>query len=89
MKGRKIKKSDTGITGPNVTYYSIVTEAADETARGDWLKMVCKAGLAHSTALLRYLNDGINKITHEYKDHGDYIIRRVFRKKPVLPKKSK
>jgi len=89
MKGRKIKKSDTGITGPNVTYYSIVTEAADETARGDWLKMVCKAGLAHSTALIRYLNDGINKITHEYKDHDDYIIRRVFRKKPVLPKKSK
>jgi len=88
MKARKIKKTDTGITGPHVTYFSIVTEAADETARKDWLKLMCRAGLAHSTALLKYLSEGENRITKEVKDYNDFVIRRIFRKKPVLPKKE-
>lgn len=88
MKARKIKKSDTGITGPHITYFSIVTEAADETAREDWLKLMCSAGLAHSTALLKYLSEGENRIKKEVKDYNDFVIRRVFRKKPVLPKKK-
>lgn len=83
LKGRKI--SESGITGTNITYYSITTESADETAYGDWLKLVCKAGLANSTALLNYLASGKNRIEHQTKEYRDFMTRSIFRKKPVLP----
>lgn len=89
LKSKKISEEEKkSITGPNVTYYSIVTEAADETAYGDWLKLVCKAGLAHSTALLKYLSEGENKIIQENKEYENAVFRRKYRKKPVLPKES-
>ena len=89
MKSKKISEEEKkSITGPNVTYYSIVTEAADETAYGDWLKLVCTAGLAHSTALLKYLSEGENKIIQENKEYENAFFRRKYRKKPVLPKES-
>lgn len=87
LKGRKI--SESGITGSNITYYDITTEAADETAYGEWLQLVCTAGLANSTALLNYLANGVNRIEHQTKDHGDFVTRSVFRKKPVLPYEKK
>jgi len=87
LKGRKI--SESGITGSNITYYSITTESADETAYGDWLQLVCKAGLANSTALLNYLANGTNRIEYQTKEYRDYVTRSVFRKKPVLPYENK
>jgi len=83
LKGRKI--SESGITGSNITYYAITTESADETAYGEWLQLVCTAGLANSTALLNYLANGVNRVEHQTRDHGDFVTRSVFRKKPVLP----
>ncbi|RKY84249.1 hypothetical protein DRQ09_08895, partial [candidate division KSB1 bacterium] len=85
LKGRKLKKSDSGKLGTRITYFSLTTEAPDETAYGDWMKMVCKAGLAHTTAVLRYLANGINRIEHKVKEYKDCVYRCVFRKKPVLP----
>ncbi len=79
LKGSKLPSS-----GMN-TYYSLTTESADETAYGDWLKLVCKAGLANSRALLDYLSNGKNRIVHQFKEYDGAVIRSVFRKKPIIP----
>jgi hypothetical protein len=83
LRGREV--SGSGVTNPRITYFSITTEAPDETARGDWLRIVCTAGLAHTTAVLRYLNDGENRIERESEESGRYVTRSVSRKRPVLP----
>jgi hypothetical protein len=75
-----------GVNSPRVTYVSITTEAPDETARGDWLKLVATAGLAHSSALLRYLATGVNEIRRESNEYETFVTRSVFRKKPIMPK---
>jgi hypothetical protein len=43
---------------PKVTIWSGTTEAPDETAEGDWLKLVARAGLRWDRAILQYLVDG-------------------------------
>jgi len=81
--------SGAGVTGPKVTYYSITTEAADETASGEWLELVARAGLAHSTALLRYLADGDPRREREANESAAYVTRTISRTKPVLPRGEK
>ena len=71
---------------PRVTYFSVTTEAPDETARGDWLDLVATAGLAHSSALVRYMATGQNRIERENAEFEEFVTRSVFRKKPVIPK---
>ena len=66
-------------------YFATTTEAPDETARGEWLQLVATAGLAHSSALLRYLANGENRIERESSEYEGFVTRSVFRKKPVLP----
>jgi len=83
LKGSKVPAS-----GLN-TYYSLTTESADETAYGEWLALVCKAGLANSKALLNYLSKGKNRIVNEAKEYKGFITRSVYRKKPVLPLERK
>jgi hypothetical protein len=87
LRGRPM--SGSGVTNPRITYFSITTEAPDETARGDWLRLVCEAGLAHSTAALRYLNDGAFEIERDAAAFDGYVTRSVYRKKPVLPREEK
>jgi len=83
LKGSKM--SGSGITSPKITYFSLTTEAPDETARGEWLRMVCRAGLAHTTAVLKYLAEGVNTVTRDAKEYQDVVTRSVSRKRPVLP----
>ena len=75
-------------TDPRIMYFAITTEAPDETARGEWLELVATAGLAHSSALLRYLASGENRIERDSSEHEGFVTRSVFRKKPVLPAAS-
>ena len=77
--------SGDGPTNPRIMYFATTTEAPDETARGEWLELVATAGLAHSSALLRYLAHGENRIERESSEHEGFVTRSVFRKKPVLP----
>jgi len=86
LRGRKLERP--GITGSNVTWFSLTTEAPDETAYGDWLKLVCKAGLAHELAVLKFLANGEVIINHEAKEYKNSINRFISRKRPVLPKGS-
>ncbi|HSL69009.1 MAG TPA: M14 family metallopeptidase, partial [Longimicrobiales bacterium] len=87
LRGREA--TGQGVNNPRVNYISITTEAPDETARGAWLELVASAGLAHSSALLRYLANGTNEIKRESSEYEQFVIRSVFRKKPVLPKEPK
>lgn len=74
-----------GVNNPRVNYINITTEAPDETARGAWLQTVAGAGLAHSTALLRYLAGGTNDVRRESAEYDGFVSRSVFRRKPVVP----
>ena len=69
---------------PRINYISITTEAPDRAARGDWLKLVASQGLAHSSALLRYLATGTNEIRRESTEYDTFVIRSVARKRPVV-----
>jgi hypothetical protein len=77
--------SGDGPTNPRIMYFATTTEAPDETARGEWLQLVATAGLSHSSALLRYLASGVNRIERESSEYEGLVTRSVFRKKPVLP----
>ncbi len=67
LKGERAPRpgSDRGFN-PRVTIWSGVTEAPDETAEGEWLKLVASAGLSWDRAILQYLLDG----KHEVKRKG-------------------
>jgi hypothetical protein len=84
LRGREM--SGTGVGNPRITYFSVTTEAPDETARDDWLELVASAGLAHSSALIRYLAAGQNRIERETSETDAFVTRSVFRKKPVIPR---
>jgi hypothetical protein len=58
---------------PKVTIWSGTTEAPDETAEGDWLKLVARAGLRWDRAILQYLVDG----KHAVERKGSSFFRGV------------
>jgi hypothetical protein len=84
LRGREATGPGPG--NPRITYFAVTTEAPDETARGDWLELVATAGLTHTSALLRYLAVGQNRIERESTEYADFVMRSVFRRKPVLPR---
>jgi hypothetical protein len=75
-----------GINSRRVTWVSTTTEAPDETARGEWLERVASAGLAHGSALIRYLAAGQNEIQREANEFEGVVMRSAARKKPVIPR---
>jgi hypothetical protein len=76
------------LASPRISYFNLVTEAPDETARGDWLKLVAGAGLTETSAMLRYLAEGTNAIKHDVTEYDGFVNRSAARVKPVLPKGS-
>ena len=77
------------LSSPRVSYFSMVTEAPDETARGDWLKLVAGAGLTEVHALARYLAEGENRVKHDVAEYDGFVNRSEAREKPVLPRGAK
>jgi hypothetical protein len=75
-----------GVNSPRVTYFSVTTESPDETARGDWMKLVASAGLTETSALLRYLATGVNDVRRDVAEYEGVVTRSVARRKPVTPK---
>ncbi len=47
---------------PEITIWSGITEAPDETAYGPWMDLVAKAGLSWDQAILDYLYDGDHEV---------------------------
>lgn len=75
----------TGLNSTRITWFSTTTEAPDETARGDWLQLVAGSGLAHSSALIRYLATGTFAVEREVEAFDGVVTRALFRTKPVSP----
>ena len=74
---------------PQVTYFSGGTEAPDETAQGEWLTLVTKAGFSYLMANVKYLRDGQYDV-HRIEEDGqrDSVTITTIRPRPVLPGKS-
>jgi len=76
-----------GVTGlsNDVTWDAGYTEAPDETAHGDYMKLMASAGLAFDYVHLQYLADGDLRISHTQREAGGAVTWRVERPRPILP----
>jgi hypothetical protein len=73
---------------PQVTFFNSGTEAPDETAQGDWLNLVSKAGFSYLMASVKYLRDGDYTVERIGEDgQRDSVSMTMLRVRPVLPKK--
>ena len=71
---------------PNVTLFEGSTEAPDETAHGDWLKLVATAGLQWDKANLEYLVQGNHKVDRKADTFfGGGVTLSLNRTRPARP----
>jgi hypothetical protein len=74
---------------PQVTFMSGMTEAPDETAQGDWLSLVTKAGFSFLMAHLSYLEEGSYRVERiEEGAPRDGAVITMLRTRPVMPGRS-
>jgi hypothetical protein len=73
---------------PNVTIWDGTTEAPDETARGDWMKLVANAGLQWDKAILDYLVQGDHKVERTVTPFWNGVSITVNRPRPPKPAKD-
>jgi len=73
---------------PNVTIWDGVTEAPDETARGDWMKLVANAGLQWDKAILDYLVQGHHEIERKLEPIWNGVTLSMNRPRPPKPVKT-
>jgi hypothetical protein len=74
-----------GGLSPDITWDAAYTEAPDETAHGDYMKLMAAAGLAFDYVHLNYLAHGDPRVTRTEREAGGVVQRRVERARPVLP----
>jgi hypothetical protein len=75
---------------PQVTFMSGMTEAPDETAQGDWLSLVTKAGFSFLMAHVKYLEDGQYRVERiEEGAARDGAQLTMVRVRPVMPPDQK
>jgi hypothetical protein len=67
---------------PNVTIWDGVTEAPDETARGDWMKLVANAGLQWDKAILEYLVTGRHEVERKVEPFWSGVSLSMNRPRP-------
>ncbi|HEV8345925.1 MAG TPA: M14 family metallopeptidase [Vicinamibacterales bacterium] len=73
---------------PNVTIWEGSTEAPDETARGDWMKLVANAGLQWDKAILEYLVLGRHEVERKVEPFWNGVSLSMNRPRPPKPPKS-
>jgi hypothetical protein len=73
---------------PNVTIWDGVTEAPDETARGDWMKLVANAGLQWDKAILEYLVTGHHEVERKVDPFWSGVSLTMNRPRPPKPAKD-
>ena len=73
---------------PNVTIWDGVTEAPDETARGDWMKLVANAGLQWDKAILDYLVQGHHEVERKVEPFWNGVSLTINRPRPPKPPKA-
>ncbi|MDR3698961.1 MAG: M14 family zinc carboxypeptidase [Candidatus Sulfopaludibacter sp.] len=69
----------------DVTWDAAYTEAPDETAHGDYMKLMASAGLAFDYVHLRYLAEGDLRVTRTERDAAGGVQWRIERARPILP----
>ena len=76
-----------GVTGlsTDVTWDAGYTEAPDETAHGDYMKLMASAGLAFDYVHLQYLVDGDLRLNRTQREAAGAVTWRVERPRPILP----
>ncbi|HEY7855219.1 MAG TPA: M14 family zinc carboxypeptidase, partial [Terriglobales bacterium] len=78
-----------GQAGPGasaaITWDQGYTEAPDETAHGDYMKLVASAGLAYDEVHLDYLAQGKLRITRSEKEGPQGVSWTIDRARPILP----
>ncbi|MHB8412767.1 MAG: M14 family metallopeptidase [Candidatus Acidiferrales bacterium] len=90
LKGTQVRKVPGasalyGGASPDITWDSGYTEAPDETAHGDYMKLVASAGLAFDMVHLEYLAEGKLRITRAEKEGLGGVTWQVWRERPILP----
>ncbi len=75
-----------GGLSPDITWDAAYTEAPDETAHGEYMKLMASAGLAFDYVHLKFLAEGDLRITRTEREVGGAVQWRVERARPVLPK---
>src|SRR5262249_49662807 len=73
---------------PNVTVWDGVTEAPDETARGDWMKLGANAGLQWDKAILEYLVQGRHEVERTVTPFWNGVTLTMSRPRPPKPPKA-
>jgi len=85
MTGASVGIGGLMVRHPDITYDDGYTEAPDETAYGDFLKLVAGAGLAYDHAHLDYMTEGKLNVKHTQRDTPDGVAWKVERKRPIMP----
>ncbi|HTB12736.1 MAG TPA: M14 family zinc carboxypeptidase [Bryobacteraceae bacterium] len=75
----------TGGVSPDITWDSGYTEAPDETAHGDYMKLMASAGLAFDRVHLNYLAHAKLRINRTEREQGNKVTWRIERLRPNLP----
>jgi hypothetical protein len=70
---------------PDITIWYGITEAPDETAYGDWMKLVATMGLQWDKALLQYLLDGRHVVERKAKPFFGGATITLDRPRPPKP----
>jgi murein tripeptide amidase MpaA len=74
---------------PQVTFNVGMTEAPDETAQGEWLNLVTKAGFSFLMAHVKFLRDGDAEIERiEEAGLRDAVSLTLLRVRPVRPARA-
>jgi hypothetical protein len=91
IKGAKAsaQSGDFMARNPKVTIWSGSTEAPDETAYGDWMKLVATAGLQWDKAILDYLVDGRHKVERKGQTFFGGAAMSIDRPRPPKPEPEK
>ena len=79
---------DFGTRHPNITVKSWGTEAPDETAYGDWMKIVAAAGFQFDLANLKYLYEADYEVKRTQERRGETVRFATIRPRPPRPSKK-
>ncbi len=74
-----------GGLSPDITWDAGYTEAPDETAHGDYMKLLASAGLAFDYVHLTYMAHGKVRVTTTQREVPGGVQWRVERARPILP----
>lgn len=74
---------------PNVTIWTGSTEAPDETAYGDWMKLVATAGLQWDKAVLQYLVEGDHVVERTRNAFSGGVSLALHRARPPKARKDR